>query len=338
MRGAVGYFSVWIIPALGFWAMGRGPFAFFILLSVIFILHPILDATITQWDTQKKLQLGNLSQQSPHWVFQIPLHSAFPLQMILLLYAFYAGTHSLSTAILSGIICGVSGGIMGMCAAHELIHRKSKSEKVLGKALLHVLHYPHFHVEHFWHHLKLASPEDVSSATRNESLYAFLIRSTWSGWMISWKWKPKKMAVSAMIQIALILTVYFIAGSLAVLLWFVQGVVTVLLLKWIDYLEHYGLERETVKGQLEKVNTFHSWDSTRVFTNWYLYNLGFHSQHHQTPSVPYAELPRKKTEWNEHPYGYSTMMLIALFPPLWRNTLHPILDQSASAKSLRVEA
>ena len=39
--------------------------------------------------------------------------------------------------------------------------------------------YQHWSVSHLAHHVKVATPEDPSSARRGETLYAFVPRSVW---------------------------------------------------------------------------------------------------------------------------------------------------------------
>jgi alkane 1-monooxygenase len=311
----LGYFNIWIVPALAVGVMGRGFFPFIAVVLAIFVGHPILDRFF-------RFRIPSTS----HWLARVPLYSALPLQVAVLVAAFLFGARDATSAVISGVLCGISGGIMSMCAAHELIHRKNRMENQVGRSLLTVLGYPHFYLEHFHHHATVATPDDIATAWRRESLYQFWFRSIVAGWRVSWELHPKKMARIVMTQAVLLGAIAFAGGPLWALVWFTQAVVSILLLKWVDYLEHYGLLRARVGDRYEAVSTKHSWDSTRTLTNWYLYNLGYHSQHHLAPHVRYDELPTRSQEWHEHPHGYSTMMLLALIPALWRRTLHPVLD------------
>ncbi|WP_404326867.1 fatty acid desaturase [Aerophototrophica crusticola] len=49
----------------------------------------------------------------------------------------------------------------------------------------------------------------------------------------------------------------------------------------MNYVEHYGLERRPTRpGAYEPVRPRHSWDSAHRLTNWTLFNLGLHADHH----------------------------------------------------------
>jgi alkane 1-monooxygenase len=69
------------------------------------------------------------------------------------------------------------------------------------------------------------------------------------------------------------------------------------------------------------VTEAHSWNSLHRMTNWFLFNLGRHAEHHAHPRVPYQKLkatPRPRTL----PFGYSAMLILAWLPPIWRKIFH----------------
>ena len=63
-----------------------------------------------------------------------------------------------------------------------------------------------------------------------------------------------------------------------------QAVVRFSVLEVVNYLEHYGLLRaRNAAGRYEKVDPRHSWNSDRLVTNVFLFQLQRHSDHHANP-------------------------------------------------------
>jgi alkane 1-monooxygenase len=98
----------------------------------------------------------------------------------------------------------------------------------------------------------------------------------------------------------------------------VQAVIAFSLLEAVNYLEHYGLLRQTLPtGRFERVTPRHSWNNNHLTTNLFLYHLQRHSDHHANPTRRYQSL-RHFEESPQLPAGYAAMILLAYVPPLWR--------------------
>ena len=91
--------------------------------------------------------------------------------------------------------------------------------------------------------------------------------------------------------------------------------------RFIDYTQHYGLAR--IPGT--PIAARHSWDCERFLTNATQFNLALHADHHLAASKPYWEL-RPKSDAPRLPCGYVAASLIALFPPLRRHMIDPLLE------------
>ena len=104
----------------------------------------------------------------------------------------------------------------------------------------------------------------------------------------------------------------------------IQAVVGFSLLEVVNYLEHYGLLREKRDDgpAATSAPARHSWNSDNVSSNVLLYHLQRHSDHHAHPMRRFQAL-RHFDEAPELPSGYATMILVALFPPLWRRIMDP---------------
>jgi alkane 1-monooxygenase len=77
----------------------------------------------------------------------------------------------------------------------------------------------------------------------------------------------------------------------------------------------------------------HSWNSDFRLTNWFLFNLQRHADHHAHANRPYWAL-RHFPDGPQLPLSYPTMLLIALVPPLW----HHMMDHRVEAERQRLVA
>jgi alkane 1-monooxygenase len=104
-----------------------------------------------------------------------------------------------------------------------------------------------------------------------------------------------------------------------------QAVIGFSLLEAVNYVEHYGLlRRRDSRGRYERVTPRHSWNNNHVVTNLLLYQLQRHSDHHENPARRFVAL-RHVDDAPQLPAGYAAMILLALFPPLWRRVMDPRL-------------
>jgi alkane 1-monooxygenase len=102
-----------------------------------------------------------------------------------------------------------------------------------------------------------------------------------------------------------------------------QGAIAGATLEVINYIEHYGLHRrELGNGRYERVDHRHSWNSNYRLTNWMLFQLQRHADHHANARRRYQVL-RHFDDSPQLPAGYATMFLVALVPPLWQRVIDP---------------
>ena len=101
-----------------------------------------------------------------------------------------------------------------------------------------------------------------------------------------------------------------------------QSAVAIVLLETINYIEHYGLVRtEIAPGRHEKVAARHSWNSNHRITNWSLFSLGRHADHHLHAARRYPALAAEADDAPALPAGYTVMFILAMMPPLWRRVM-----------------
>lgn len=267
-------------------------------------------------------------------LFDLLLYLNLPLVFATLFY----GLHTLLNFNLEvyeqiGIVfsVGIVLGTNGINVAHELGHRRSKSEQFLAKLLLMPSLYMHFFIEHnLGHHKNVGTPEDPATAKKDQSVYGFWWTSIIGQWISAYKIQQQQLAINGYRFWSLHneLLVFVVAQSLylyAIYVWFgVLGaayalafaLVAVLLLETINYIEHYGLVRQLKASRYERVTPAHSWNSNHVIGRMVLYELTRHSDHHHRASKKYQVLESIE-ESPQLPFGYTTSMVIAMIPPVW---------------------
>ncbi|WP_371188747.1 alkane 1-monooxygenase [Thalassotalea maritima] len=233
----------------------------------------------------------------------------------------------LATALLAGYIGG-----HGLNIGHELGHKRHKLDKWMAKLVLAIAAYGHFFIEHNrGHHAQVATPEDPASAKMGESIYRFVLRELPGGFVRAYQLEKQRFMRKGLspwtiknefIQtILMTLCVYIAMG-----LWLGLEVIPYLLIAafwsmWhltsANYVEHYGLKRKTLaSGRYERPQPHHSWNSNHIFSNWALFNLQRHSDHHANASRSYQSL-RHFEHLPTLPNGYFGMFLLAYIPWLW---------------------
>lgn len=235
---------------------------------------------------------------------------------------------------------GIVGGL-GINVAHELIHKDDKLETRAGGFLLALVCYAGFKVEHLrGHHVHVSTPEDASSSRYNQSLYNFLPQAYVRNFMNAWKLEAERLerkghkALSRHNELigwyslsALVLAGFTLAfGWLGAAFFLGQSFIAFTLLEIVNYLEHYGLHRRKLdNGRYERTTPEHSWNSNYFLTNVFLFHLQRHSDHHAWAKRRYQIL-RHHDVAPQLPAGYAAMVVLALFPPLWRRVMNPRVE------------
>jgi alkane 1-monooxygenase len=241
---------------------------------------------------------------------------------------------------------GMISSIIAINTGHELVHRTKRSLRLTGGTLLATVGYATFMVEHtLGHHVHVATEVDPSSAKRGDNAYRFTLfaiaHNIQRGFSIE-RNKLKRTASNHGIfagseliplygftVLLCALGVWF-AGGLGLLFVVGQSLVAIAMLEVINFVEHYGLSRERLPSGRGYVTTtpMHSWNSNFLLTNLVLFQLQRHSDHHANAARPYQML-RHMPNSPQLPFGYPTMIILALVPPLFRAVVHPLLDAQA---------
>lgn len=233
------------------------------------------------------------------------------------------------------LICGSVGGFC-INLGHELGHKNTKLERWLAKIVLAPTGYGHFFIEHNrGHHRDVATPADPASSRMGESIYRFVLREMPGAFKRAWALESARLRQAGLpvwtlrneiLQPALLTLLLWAV----VTLWLGPRILPFLLfasfwanfqLTSANYIEHYGLLRkERAPGKYEACQPHHSWNSNHIFSNWALFHLQRHSDHHAHPLRRYQSL-RHFDNLPRLPSGYFGMFTIAYVPPLWRRVM-----------------
>ncbi|WP_341367426.1 alkane 1-monooxygenase [Yoonia sp. BS5-3] len=245
-------------------------------------------------------------------------------------------------ALFAGL--GILSGTIGINYSHELMHQKPKPERWLADILLASVLYSHFRSEHLLvHHRYVGTPRDPVTARYGESFYRFFPRvlrqSLVSAFQaeqamldrkgLKWHHKSNPFWRYWALQAGFILLAAIIGGWWGIFLFSVQAFWAVFQLELVNYVEHYGLTRKHIgDGKYEHVLPRHSWNAAHRASNWLLINLQRHSDHHYKPNRRFPLLQTySEDDAPQLPYGYPLMTMIAMFPTMWRKTMHPRIKQ-----------
>jgi hypothetical protein len=231
---------------------------------------------------------------------------------------------------------GLFVGAAATNVAHELTHRtQDRAAMLAGRWLLAFSFDTSFSIEHVYgHHRNVGTPSDPATARRGEYSLAFFLRSTMDGNLSAWRIETARLLrgklpvfslqnrflTGQLMSLTILAAVTVIGGTFAALAFFAVAVQGKLYLELVNYIEHYGLVRVPGKA----VQPRHSWNTYKALSAGLLYNLPRHSHHHMYAAKPFWAL-EAEPDGPTYPFGYMTMILISLAPPLWRKVVDPLL-------------
>lgn len=202
------------------------------------------------------------------------------------------------------ILMGTNSCCAAIAPAHELIHRRQRWQRWLGRLLLVTVGYDHFYVAHrLGHHARLGSGEDPSTAEVGERYGAFCRRSCLSQWRIAWRYEPRAVGRGVAVELALLAGFGWAFGPLAAFMLAYQALVAVRLLEAVNYFQHYGLTMASGRAGAT------AWRTESAVSLFLFLGLSRHADHHRRPAAPYPELRVLEDNGPVLPYGYLGMAL-----------------------------
>ena len=254
--------------------------------------------------------------------------------VFLTLYLINTGIYSMFEIIGLIISLGIEGG-QSIAVAHELCHKNNKFDRWLARFLLFFVLYNHFEIEHkHGHHVNVATELDPATAKFNQTFYSFWVQSVFGGIKSAYKLETLNKGFTIhnkMITITILYIIWlsylFINNPIVMISFLLQSIFGFSFLELSNYFEHYGLVRKKISDdRYESVEFYHSWDNDNCISNWILFRLGRHADHHKLPYkeyqylVPIMNSPQLIT-------GYPGCALLCLVPPLWFKIMNPRVEQ-----------
>lgn len=287
---------------------------------VLLLVYPVLEALMGRSSTTDPLQEGRAHDIIVH------LHAlCVPAVVAVLLWRI--SLDGLTSMTAWGIVsAGLNNGASGIIAAHELGHRRprSKSWWTARLTLFSVL-YLHFTTEHnHTHHRHWARDVDPTSSPWGRSVYVHVLQTVPRQVRGAFRARPVDTRRSLLLEGAFLLGLASM-GSGFFAAFVGQAAVAVYLLEFVNYLQHHGLRR----GDDERPNATHAWESRHRLSRWTLMELPLHPSHHLKASTPYQRLD-VHDEAPQLPMGYYGMFWLSLMPPLFGRLMrkqHAKLDQ-----------
>lgn len=337
------YFLVYLLPVTVFIAFHLNGVASFLPVLVFFVLVPFIELFLKpdkdNFDSETALVEKNKS------IYDWILYLALPVQFGMLGYFLFliSGTPIDSIEFFGRVFgMGLMCGVIGINIGHELGHRPERFNQLIGEMLLLTslnTHFLPYHNE--GHHREVATPNDPATAMRNQWLIHFWISSHFGSYIKAWSVEKarmrkqgnspysfkNRMVVYSILNMILLWSIYYFFDAQVLLAFVLSAVVGILLLETVNYIEHYGLLRQTnEKGRYERVTLKHSWNSDHQIGRLMLFNLSRHSDHHYKASKKYQIL-ESLDESPQMPTGYPGMMVLALISPLWFHLMNKKIEQ-----------
>jgi alkane 1-monooxygenase len=242
---------------------------------------------------------------------------------------------SLSERIVTGIACGLVFGQIAHPVAHELIHRRPRPMRLLGRLIYTSLLTGHHASAHLRvHHVHVGSDADPNSAPLGMGFYRFALRAGPASFRagLAAENRLRAQATGSRLShpyvlyvcggLATALAAWGIAGAGGLLAYVALCLYAQMQILLSDYVQHYGLRRKLrPDGRPEPVGPHHSWNAPHRFSSALTLNAPRHSDHHVTPSRPYPALQLDPARMPVLPRSLPVMATLALYPPAWRRVM-----------------
>jgi alkane 1-monooxygenase len=353
-----------MLPAVPLAFVATGPHPWWVALAVL--PAPLLFVGVDR--LSGTAQESDANEEGNGWPFDLllVLHALLHFAM-LAGYLRLAGRVGVLSADfwVGAVLVGHNTGWSSIIVAHELIHRRSRWARLLGRALLCTALYDHFAIEHVrGHHVRVGTGGDPATARFGETLTSFKWRTIPGQFRSAWRiecrrlgnkgmpdravdegmdkgvdkgigdsgmpwWDPRLLrnhvARGLAVEIALAVIAGLAFGPAAVAALLVQAWQAINLLETVNYFEHWGLSRAS-----RRVTTRDSWDTDSTFTRFALIGLARHADHHAHPTRAFQALQHVE-ESPKLPYGYPPMVLLA---QVWNSRFQRLMTEELRRRGL----
>ncbi len=217
------------------------------------------------------------------------------------------------------ILVGTTSCCSGIAIAHELLHRRARHLRLMGRMLLWTVCYDHFALEHaHGHHRMVGTSADPATACFGEMFSDFFRRSVSGQLRNAWHLEThrlqhrkgmgrlfrNRMLHGLVIEFGLFVLIFQYYGVIAWLMFVYQAAVALRMLEAVNYLQHWGLIRNG-----SKLAGNCAWDTDSWFTLHSFIGLSRHADHHTHAGKPYQRL-RHVSGCPKLPHGYFYMLMM----------------------------
>ena len=257
----------------------------------IWVLSPILDVLFGESESPRPPRESGTPFERLLWV-----HGILHFVMLATFFYFVASEGITRWLLAASLSTGLVAAASAIVTAHELGHQRPKSPGWrLARALLFSINYTHFTTEHNHnHHKNVATDKDPASATYEQSIWSFWIRTIPGQFISSVRVHNRKgrtgfrnpswrgLALQLLcVSILIFLHYVGIYWAAPVLIgWLIASGIAILTLEYVNYIRHWGLRREN-GGRFEEG---HAWNTEARWSRWSLLELP--SQLQETPPGP----------------------------------------------------
>ena len=329
-----------------------GPWVFCFLM---FVLMPVVDHILGKDKTNLTVDPMKDRTRGDYYSFLILLSVLAVIAFSVYCAYFFSATQGFNWIGRIGWLVSLGMCIAGLalCPGHELIHRQWRIERLIGGFLLAFICNGFLATEHIrGHHVNVATPADIGTARFNQSFYAFFLQALRKSFVNAWLLEKKRlnrMGTSVLswrnrlicwyfVSIGMAIAFYLMFGSLGLIFFLSQGLISLVAHQVINYIQHYGLSRcKKNDGRYERFSFEHAWNSNCLLSGMLSFQLQRHSDHHLNPRRPY-QLLQHIDESPQMPTGYFGMFMMALIPPLWFKVLNPIVLANQRGKTSKLMA
>lgn len=328
---AAGYMTMFLVPILlllGIAADVPG-FAFVVVIFVLPLARPLVG----------KLAPG----ATPVWTERL----ATALERLPFLYAaaltlaigLVLGHLVLANALAAGdlIWLGLSLWVtmlFATCVAHDLIHRARSRDAFFGHFIAGLAGYPVLGHEHLQHHARPGDTVAPEWPLVRESVWHFsgrrakaILTSAYKPGSAFWNLRASGRQVAGlrlatMTFLAACCLFAFAGGWRAAALYLGVAAAVIFGMQLFTYIQHWGLGEDRLG-----VSAAHGygWEDDCRLQSWMTLGISLHESHHQGSHLPYYRV-ELAPDSPRLPAGYVVLMVLCLFPGVWRKLMLPALE------------
>jgi fatty acid desaturase len=331
IRSASGYSAIFIVPTLllaGMW-LAVPSLAFAAVMLVFPLTRGVFGSVapdgVIYWREDIAIILDRL-----------PLLYAVSQPFVILFVILHLAAHQ-GGATLPLIALGLSLWMVMLfatCVGHDLIHRRNARQALVGHCVAGLAGYPVLAQEHLVHHARSGDTHGAEWPRLDESVWLFalrrasrILRDAYSPGAAFWRLRAQSRNLTGLrIATALSLATGFLfayAGGYAGALLYLAVVVGVIFgVQVITYIQHWGLGDDHLGSRASRG---YAWEDDCRFQAWTTLSISLHDAHHRSSHWPFYRVTLT-SDSPRLPAGYVVLMVLCLFPRLWRRVMRPVLE------------